>query len=52
MAIGNTSTITYPWNGLWTIDGGNLPKDIGEQIIMIIHFFKNLIFNLIKVKLI
>ena len=42
MAIGNTSTMTYPWNGLWTIDGGNLPKDIGEQIIMLIHFFKNL----------
>jgi hypothetical protein len=29
-------------NGISTIDGGNLPKDIGEQIIMLIHFFNNL----------
>jgi hypothetical protein len=26
-------------NSLRTIDGGNLPKDIGEQLIMLIHFF-------------
>lgn len=29
-------------NGIATIDGGNLPKDIGEQLIMLIHFFNNL----------
>ena len=39
----NPDTIRDSNNGGYTtIDGGNLPKDIGEQIIMLIHFFKNL----------
>lgn len=29
-------------DSLYTIDGGNLPKDIGEQLIMLIHFFNQL----------